>query len=59
MKYRKKPVVIEAWQWDGNWLEECTGCSCAIAEDTIKEAIAAWNRRDYYDNNYKKRKSRV
>lgn len=23
MKYRKKPVVVEAWQWDGNLLEDC------------------------------------
>lgn len=23
MKYRKKPVVIDAIQWDGNNLEEC------------------------------------
>ena len=23
MKYRKKPLVIEAWQWNGNLLENC------------------------------------
>lgn len=23
MKYRKKPVEVEAWQWEGKWLDEC------------------------------------
>ena len=45
--------------YSGSCFIECTGCSCAIAEDTIKKAIAAWNRRFYYGKNYKKRNSRV
>lgn len=35
MKYRKKPVVIEAIQWNGNNWNELVefGCACAQTQD--------------------------
>jgi hypothetical protein len=31
MKYRKKPVVIEAWQWNGQLAGEMRGvCQCEV-----------------------------
>lgn len=41
MKYRKKPVVIEAWQWNGtdNWLE---------APEWLQAVIVHWSPKVLY-----------
>lgn len=40
MKYRKKPVVIEAMQWNGNNFEEvCMFCNSIIKADTFDKQL--------------------
>lgn len=45
MRYRKKPVVVEAWQWDGNFLEDCKDVPQWLYEAEERgdvEAYADW-----------------
>lgn len=42
MRYRKKPVVVEAWQWDGKVLEECENVPEWIWDAYKKDIVSIW-----------------
>lgn len=47
MKYRKKPVEVEAWQWEGKWLDECKD-----VPDWIWDALESGNLEEYSTSIY-------
>lgn len=48
MKYRKKPVEVEAWQWEGKWLNECEN-----VPKWIWDAVEDYDIIEYIDPIYK------